>query len=608
MTPIKKLFNRTGIYLILIILAISFFNINGFFNNQKSEIIKSDGLGYYSYLPAIFIYNDYKQEFPKQIFSKYYEHNGLPEYMQIIDGKPVNKYFFGVAVLMSPFFLLAHVLSFFFQLPTDGYSLLYQYLSGLSALVYIFIGIFFCDKLLRIYGASSFQSFFICSFLIFATNIYYYSVVEPVMSHSFSFGIISAFLFYTKSILKFEKSKYIIPAFITLGLIILIRPFNILIILILPFLSEGFQKIKSSIRFLLQNYYSTILCILFLILLISLQFIICYKQNGHFINYSYTDEKFYFDKPNIIKALFSYHKGFFIYTPLLFFVCIGFIYLFRKNRYSAISLFMFFFILVYLMSCWHVWYYGASFGYRPLIDYYALFALLFLFTLSLLKSKTSKLVFFILCLCTLYVNQIQAYQYRKFIFYWNGMSYYKYWRVFLSTDDKWIGYVWDNPEVADYTGITVATFTNNFEHQEEEWQSNSIADIGHNAFSGNKVTVLDSSNIFSSTLIIQKYKKIADLKRIFVVARGYIFNQKNLDTDKLKFVISYQKPENEVYYFETRMVDNLFEAKNGWMRFEIAKRVDGPESFSDIIKVYFWNPDKQLFLIDDLTIDFVKPQ
>ena len=188
------------------------------------------------------------------------------------------------------------------------------------------------------------------------------------------------------------------------------------------------------------------------------------------------------------------------------------------------------------------------------------------------------------------------------------MSYYKYWRVFLSTDDKWIGYVWDNPEVADYTGTTVSTFANNFEHQEEKWQPNIISDIGQNAFSGSKVTVLDSNNIFSSTLVIQGDEKIADLKRMIVVARGYIKKQKYLDTDKLKFVISYQKPNNEVYYYKTRMVDNLFEAKNGWLRFEIAKKVDGPESLSDIIKVYFWNPDKQIFLIDDLSVEFVKQQ
>lgn len=608
MTFLNECFRRIGIYLIIIILAISFFNINGFFNNKKSEIIKSDGLGYYSYLPAIFIYNDYKQDFLKQIFSNYYEHNGLPEYMQIIDGKPVNKYFFGVAILISPFFWLAHILSYFLNLPTDGYSILYQYCSGLSAVFYIFIGILFCDKLLRIYGATTFQSLFICSFLIFATNIYYYSVIEPIMSHSFSFGIISAFLFYAKSIIKFEKSKYIIPAFISLGLIILIRPFNVLIILILPFLGGGFNKIKESINFLLRNYYITILGTLFLIILISLQFIIWYKQNGHFINYSYKDEKFYFDNPNIIKALFSYHKGFFIYTPILFLTCSGFIYLFLKNCFKAFSLFIFFFILIYLMSCWHVWYYGASYGYRPLIDYYSLFSLLFLFTLKLLKNKVSKVGFFLLCLCTLYVNQIQAYQYRKYILYGNGMSYYKYWRVFLSTDDKWIGYVWDNPEVADYTGTTVSTFANNFEHQEEKWQPNIISDIGQNAFSGSKVTVLDSNNIFSSTLVIQGDEKIADLKRMIVVARGYIKKQKYLDTDKLKFVISYQKPNNEVYYYKTRMVDNLFEAKNGWLRFEIAKKVDGPESLSDIIKVYFWNPDKQIFLIDDLSVEFVKQQ
>ena len=102
---------RTGIYLIAILLALSFFKVNGFFSNKKSEIIKSDGLGYYSYLPALFIYGDYSQEFVKNKFSSYYVYNGMPDYMELIDNKLVDKYFLGTAVLMSPFFMTAHLLS-----------------------------------------------------------------------------------------------------------------------------------------------------------------------------------------------------------------------------------------------------------------------------------------------------------------------------------------------------------------------------------------------------------------------------------------------------------------------------------------------------------------
>ena len=133
---------RTGVYLIAILLALSFFKVNGFFNNKKSEIIKSDGLGYYSYLPALFIYGDYSQEFVKNKFTKYYTNSGIPEYMQMIDDKPVDKYFFGTAVLMYPFFMTAHLLSPYFHQPADGYSILYQYFIGLSAVFYIFLGIY----------------------------------------------------------------------------------------------------------------------------------------------------------------------------------------------------------------------------------------------------------------------------------------------------------------------------------------------------------------------------------------------------------------------------------------------------------------------------------
>ena len=142
----ESLLRRTGTLLIAIILAACFFKVNGFFNNKKSEIIKSDGLGYYSYLPALFIYSDYTQEFVKGKVEEYYKNFSMQEYMLVIDERPVDKYFFGTAVLMYPFFMTAHWLSYYFHQQTDGYSILYQYLIGFAAVFYIFLGIFFVDN------------------------------------------------------------------------------------------------------------------------------------------------------------------------------------------------------------------------------------------------------------------------------------------------------------------------------------------------------------------------------------------------------------------------------------------------------------------------------
>ena len=117
MKIVEKILRYAGVFLITIYLATCFFKVNGFFSNKKSEIIKSDGLGYYSYLPSLFIYGNFTQDYLKKNFADHYLGTGIPEYVQMIDGKPVDKYFFGTAVLMYPFFMTAHLLSLFFHQP-----------------------------------------------------------------------------------------------------------------------------------------------------------------------------------------------------------------------------------------------------------------------------------------------------------------------------------------------------------------------------------------------------------------------------------------------------------------------------------------------------------
>ena len=597
---------RAGIFLIAILLAAFFFKVNGFFSNKKSEIIKSDGLGYYSYLPAIFIYGDFTQNFVKAKVLKYYKGSVVPEYMQVIDNKPVDKYFFGTAVLMYPFFMTAHWLSFYFHQPSDGYSILYQYFIGLSAVFYIFLGIFFCDKLLRLYGANTFQSMLICALLVFGTNIFFYAVVEPTMSHAFSFAMISAFLLFSKKIIEHEDPNYIIPVFLSLALVILIRPFNIMIILALPFLAGSLNKLLQAFRFIIQHFILTLSGAMLAFFILTLQCIIWYKQCGKFLVYSYTYERFYFDRPNILNVLISYQKGFFIYTPLFFLSLIGFVYLFRKNRFAAVTLFILLLFLVYVMSCWHQWFYGASFGFRPLIDYFALFALLLLFSLKFFRRKIAKIIFIIFCLCTLLINQIQAYQYRKFILHWYYMSEYKFWRVFLRTNEQWNGYVWDNPEPADLIGKVVKTFGTDFENPEKYWNGAAQLNVGEKAHSGKMVNCLDSNTTFSNTLILTSQKEIFACQKPALIVTGYIHDNNRFPSYNLQLIVSYDKNDGGNYFYKPRLVDNFVSRKNGWKRFEIAMILDRLNSESDGIKIYFWNSEKKSFFIDDVNISFME--
>lgn len=415
--------------------------------------------------------------------------------------------------------------------------------------------------------------------------------------------MISAFLYFSKSFFSTKKSGFILPAFIALGFIIIIRPFNALIVLSFPFLAGSFENLKSGVLLLLKNRILTLTGTLLTFLIVSLQLLIWYKQSGHFIVYSYTTERFYFDKPNILNVLISYRKGLFIYTPLCFLGLFGFIQMFRQNRFAAISLFLFLFMLVYIMGCWHQWFYGASFGFRPMIDFFSLFTILLLFSMQLFKKIFFKTIFIATCFFLLYVNQVQGYQYRTFILHWDKMSKYKYWKVFLKTDEKWMGYVWANPEPTEIGGVPILTFANDFEKPSDNWDGRSILQVGKEAHSGTTVTAISDTSAYSNTLFLNKNKRELASGPVSVTGFGYIKSSDDSVYDEMKFTITFNNINGETYFYLDRPIDNYTENKNGWRKFEIGAYLDKLRSDSDVVKIYFWNPKNRKAWIDDVSIN-----
>jgi hypothetical protein len=101
----------------------------------------------------------------------------------------------------------------------------------------------------------------------------------------------------------------------------------------------------------------------------------------------------------------------------------------------------FFSFLTYVLSSWWSWQYGASYGLRAYIDYYAIFFIPFAFLLNNLRFGTKTMIVALAGL-TIPLNFIQTYQYKNYILHWSGMNKEKYWQVFLKTDKKYEGFLW----------------------------------------------------------------------------------------------------------------------------------------------------------------------
>lgn len=423
-----------------------FLSFKQFKKENWNRCISSDGKGYYAYLPAFFIYHDLQFQFVSQYETKYYHPENNVNFTNKVNGKVVNKYWMGTAVLISPFFLMAHVFATLLHLPNDGYSFVYQMMVAVAACFYLLIGLHFIRRLLLLYHCNEIEIFLALFALVFATNLFYYTVAEPSMSHVYSMAAISAFAYFSKAYFELLNIKYLKLAILLFGIILLIRPSNAIVVLAIPFFAASFTHFKWALG---KIKFVEILPVLTLILfLLSMQFIYYNQSTGLYFIYSYGNENFNFLKPHLFDFLFSYRRGLFLYAPILLISLLGLIQISKISIFKALSLLIFLFVVVYFLSSWWMWYYGGGFGMRPVIDFFVFFALPLTFLIQyIIQFKWLKRLCLIVYAALIFVTQIQTYQKVNFILPWDGINKEIYWKLFLKTNKSYIG---------KYQGITNA--------------------------------------------------------------------------------------------------------------------------------------------------------
>lgn len=365
----------------LTIYAIGFvmFIITGMQLNQKNWrsdklIIYNDIISYYAYLPATFIYKDITLNFIDKG-----DGEGKYIFWPIItkDGKKVIKMSSGMSMMYAPFFFLGH----FYALNSDtyeatGFSVPYRVALIIGSLFWLLIGLIFLRKVLLKYFPENISALTIL-IVVLGTNLLHYSTREPTMSHLYNFSLFAIFLWLT--IKWFEKPtvKWSILIGLLTGLITVTRPNNLIIVFI--FLFYGVYHLKSF-KEQLQLFWRqkwNILLIAFSATILLLPQLFYWKYvTGHWVYYSYGEnEKFFFNNPQIINGLFSYRKGWLLYTPVMTLALVGIFFLKGKLKYMFIPVLIFLVLNIYITFSWWSWWYGGSFGMRPMIDSYSILAL-----------------------------------------------------------------------------------------------------------------------------------------------------------------------------------------------------------------------------------------
>jgi hypothetical protein len=387
---------------------------------EKEEgIIAHDVHNYYGYLPVLLIYHDIT--ITNQEEYRYGDNSYHIWTMNFPDGKRVFKYTCGMAILYLPFFLVAHAVALSSGFAPDGFSEPYQFFLLLSSIFYLMLGLDFCRKILIKMGFSHQVVVQVLITIGLGSNLFAYASSQAAMPHVYSFALISVMIY--QMMRWFDRAsfkRFVLIGFLG-GLIALIRPSNALIFLVflLYDFPAGLMKLfsKRQVGYLLLAFLAAFI--------VWVPQLLYWKSvTGQFWFYSYVDEQFYWADPHIMDGLFSFRKGWFVYTPLMLVACLGMLFLNGKARSFRWAIPVFVILNIYVVLAWWCWWYGGSFGQRSMIDSYALMAI----PLASVLNKISDAVCIIRFLVyvslgfLIWLNLFQTIQFQSGALHHDGMS------------------------------------------------------------------------------------------------------------------------------------------------------------------------------------------
>jgi len=397
-----------------------------------------DILGYYTYLPATFIHHDplltdisWLESTAKELdlagtlYFIGYNYKGSAMYFFLM----------GMALLYLPWFFLGHLIALIFDFPADGFSAPYIYSMIIGALTYTSIGVWYFRKILLNY----FSDYLVALLLVIAyigTNAVHHLIAKNLETVNFLFMLAALVVWFTIKWHNNQKLRYLLAIGAGIALMTLIKPSEILIG-VFPVIYGVWNKqsFSDKVALIKVNYKQFIITIALGLLLFAPQMIYWYKLTGSFIYDSYNNPGVGLDwtSPYIGEILFSFRKGWLIYTPVMVLSLLGFRSMFKENKKLFWASVIYFLLAFYLISSWTEWWYGSSYSLRPIITLYPVLLLSMGYFLKAIFNRGLWLKLSVACFIgfTIFLNQFQWWQFRNYILDDQLMSETYYKKVFL---------------------------------------------------------------------------------------------------------------------------------------------------------------------------------
>lgn len=512
----------------------------------------------------------------------------------------------GLSIMQSPFYLSGHAYaSLSSEYVANGFTRPYQIALNIGGMFYLSSGILILRNILLKWFSDMVTALSLLA-VFFGTNLENQAVLSTTMPHVMIFFLYTLIILYT---IKWHDKTTLKNGLIlggTLGLAVICRPTEIVAVLIPVFWGvKNPLTIGKKIKFHFKNNRKVLLTTISTFLgVIFIQMLYWKIYAGHFIFNSYNNPGEGLDllSPHTLNTLFSFRKGWFIYTPIMLFFVFGFLWLKRKKPAYFWSLFLFFIFNLYLVSSWTNWWYAGSFGQRALVQSYAALTIVFAFMVSYIiksKKKMLKSLFYSGLILFVSLNMFQSWQYKKGIIHDSRMTFDYYKATFLKTSkpspdkDKLLLYNSDLPfeeALKTYDHHEKVIYYNDFDKEE-----NTVI------FNGEKAQKIDKNLEFSPSFKIE-YSDITNKDNLWIKVN---FRYYTNNTSGELNLVNLMEGSAGVYGYSAQ---NIFlkidsNSTNTWKEATYYYSPPPIRNKNDVFTTYFWNVSKnEVVYIDKISI------
>lgn len=405
--------------------------------SPPKNILSWDTFGYHLYLPATFIHHDpgiSDATWVRDAMSTYRSSGTLYQISELPNGRWVNKYPLGLAILWSPFFVAGHVIAGATGAPQDGFSKPYQWALIIGGLIYLMIGLLVLRQVL-VDCFNDRIAALLLALVVLGTNHFHQSTQGTGMPHIFLFALGAGVLWRSFRWHREGRMRDALILGFLLGLMVVSRPSEIVWALVPLLIGLVDARDWRAHARMLWSKRRQLFVMVAMAAVIGLPQLIYWKwMTGRWLYMSYNNpgEGFEFLHPYTWEALFSFRKGWYIYTPMMLVATAGIVALWRMKQELRWVIIAFFALNLWIVSSWSCWWYADSFGQRALVQSYPLMALPLGCVVAWVASGAGrwKLLAGVAAMALIALNLFQTWQANQGIIHTSRMTWPAYAAVF----------------------------------------------------------------------------------------------------------------------------------------------------------------------------------